>query len=199
MPIQNIYMNFYKNVRPIEKETNSNYSFNTRAPTAKYYRKTIECCDNNQLPSVIKVFKNVKSCCNGFSSLSSSRSANTAFPVDLDTGKKPDYSQSRIEYLQSRCKGFKQRSFNFLYDNETNQAFANCCGEDPNTYCSKVYYKPNNAKFSQQGAVSGSNRLLRLKYDTITTSGKFNTHRILYRGDYTQNVFINKGNNCKTC
>jgi hypothetical protein len=32
-----------------------------------------------------------------------------------------------------------------------------------------VYYKPNNAQFSQQGAVSSSSQITRLKYDTITT------------------------------
>lgn len=32
-----------------------------------------------------------------------------------------------------------------------------------------VYYKPNNAQFSQQGAVSSSSQITRLKYDTINT------------------------------
>jgi hypothetical protein len=34
----------------------------------------------------------------------------------------------------------------------------------------QVYYKPNNAQFSQQGAVSASSLITRLKYDTITSS-----------------------------
>jgi len=37
-------------------------------------------------------------------------------------------------------------------------------------------YKPNNAQYAQQGAVTASARLLRLKYNTITTNaGQFNT------------------------
>jgi len=35
----------------------------------------------------------------------------------------------------------------------------------------QTYYKPNNYQFAQQGAVSASDLLLRIKYDTITTTG----------------------------
>jgi hypothetical protein len=35
----------------------------------------------------------------------------------------------------------------------------------------RIYYKPNNSQFGVQGAVSSSDRLLRKKYDTITTVG----------------------------
>lgn len=34
----------------------------------------------------------------------------------------------------------------------------------------RVYYKPNNYQYAQQGAVSASSRITRLKYNTITTS-----------------------------
>jgi hypothetical protein len=40
----------------------------------------------------------------------------------------------------------------------------------PNNYCSTIY-KPNNPQFAQQGAVSGSNRIQKLKSDTITNNG----------------------------
>ena len=33
-----------------------------------------------------------------------------------------------------------------------------------------IYYKPNNPQYSQQGAVTASSRLLRLKYNSITNS-----------------------------
>jgi hypothetical protein len=35
----------------------------------------------------------------------------------------------------------------------------------------RIYYKPNNPQFGVQGAVSSSDRILRKKYDTITTVG----------------------------
>jgi hypothetical protein len=41
-----------------------------------------------------------------------------------------------------------------------------------------VIYKPNNSQFAQQGAVSSSTRILRLKYDTVTTVGA--TYRSAY-------------------
>ena len=34
-----------------------------------------------------------------------------------------------------------------------------------------VYYKPNNAQFAQQGGVTSSSRITRLKYDTMTNNG----------------------------
>jgi len=38
------------------------------------------------------------------------------------------------------------------------------------SYYVPIYYKPNNSKFSTQGAVSSSDRIARKKYDTITTA-----------------------------
>jgi len=38
------------------------------------------------------------------------------------------------------------------------------------TDCSTVYYKPNNCQFAQQGAVSSSSRILRLKLNTINSN-----------------------------
>jgi len=73
------------------------------------------------------------------------------------------------QYLQNKCKTIHQNSFNFSTDNTElppNTFRANCCGG--NCKCPTVTYKPNNKQFSQQGAVSSSARLLRLKYNTLT-------------------------------
>jgi hypothetical protein len=48
---------------------------------------------------------------------------------------------------------------------------AHCAGGEDTSYI-PVYYKPNNMKFAEQGGVSSSTRLLRLKYDTITDAGQ---------------------------
>ena len=40
-----------------------------------------------------------------------------------------------------------------------------------NNKCNKTIYKPNNKKFSTQGSVQSSTRLLRLKNDTINKNG----------------------------
>jgi hypothetical protein len=46
----------------------------------------------------------------------------------------------------------------------------NALNQPANSYCSTIY-KPNNTQFAQQGAVSGSTRLQKLKADTITSNG----------------------------
>ena len=46
----------------------------------------------------------------------------------------------------------------------------NALNQPANNYCSTIY-KPNNTQFAQQGAVSGSTRLQKLKADTITSNG----------------------------
>jgi hypothetical protein len=46
----------------------------------------------------------------------------------------------------------------------------NALNKPANNYCSTIY-KPNNPQFAQQGAVSGSTRLQKLKADTITSNG----------------------------
>jgi hypothetical protein len=186
MPIQTIPMQFYKKTRPIDNPGNDIQRFNTGPPPAKYYRNTSTCCSGH----VTQVFKNVNCCYKNIT-----RSANTAFPVGSN-GKTPDYYHSNSQYLKNRCKTFKQRQFNFDYNQETKEGFANCADE---FRCSKVVYNPNNSKFSTQGAVSSSERLLRLKYNNIRTTTKYNQHHISYRGDTSQNVFINKSPICKKC
>jgi hypothetical protein len=185
MPIQTIPMQFYKKVRPIDTYQEPSTKFNTGPPLAKYYRNTSTCCSGH----ITKVFKNVN-CCQHIT-----RTANTASPLDSN-GKQPDYYHSSSEYLKNRCKTFAQRQFNFDYNPETKEGFANCADEFK---CSKVVYKPNNSKFATQGAVSSGERLLRLKYNNVRTSTKYNQHHISYRGDTTQNVFINQSPVCKKC
>ena len=188
MPTAKIPMMFYKNTRPydnyVEPEPTDSILYNTRAPIAKYYRKTTNCCDND----VIEVLKNNKCCYD-----SKIRSANTASVLDPNTGKKIDYKHSTSEYLYSRCKSFKQKGFHFNLNQQTKEGYANCGSQ-----C-KTIYKPSNAKFQTQGAVSSGERMVRLKYNTVRTSQKYNANHISYRGDTTQNVFISKSPLCNKC
>lgn len=91
-----------------------------------------------------------------------------------------NYFSSSSQYLHGRNKSFKQNQFNSLrvegQQKENNVYSSNTiqsCGSDSNgeSQYVPVYYKPNNAKFAQQGGVSSSSRLVRLKYDTITDAG----------------------------
>lgn len=67
--------------------------------------------------------------------------------------------------------------------------------------CSRVYYKPNNPQFAQQGGVSSSTRLLKLNVDTISTAAARNkknffnkpTQAACQPAVYTGNPFFCKG------
>ena len=105
--------------------------------------------------------------------------------------KKNDYSFSYQQYLNnSRCMSYERSLEKYVEHN------SNGCGIDNNgkKYCKNSYrkssccdcdcssntstsackaktiYKPNNKKFSKQGAVSSGSRLDRLKLDTIRAS-----------------------------
>lgn len=89
-------------------------------------------------------------------------------------------------FLQSRCTTFNQKvstiadaSVNYFSpeglplepSNDVNgpqvRATANCFNPCNN----RVIYKPNNTQFAQQGGVSSSSRMARLKYNTLNNNG----------------------------
>jgi hypothetical protein len=98
---------------------------------------------------------------------------------------KKNYYTSTKQYLESRCQSFQQNQYNFLRSGDpkvnpgTNASLSNQYAANQSTsYCQTskncampVYYKPNNPEFAQQGGVSSSARITRLKYDTITNNG----------------------------
>lgn len=98
------------------------------------------------------------------------------------------YTSSR-QYLDSRTKSFEQNQYHNLKTGDskskpgTNQSLNNVYGSNNNIpYCPNgaaqyvpVYYKPNNPQYAQQGGVTSSSRIARLKYDTITSNGALMT------------------------
>ena len=80
------------------------------------------------------------------------------------------------QYLQRKCKTIKQNSFNFTPNQpatQKNQFRGNCSQNTDGDCCfNGVTYKPNNKKYSTQGAVTAGARLVRLKYDAITKTGR---------------------------
>ena len=105
------------------------------------------------------------------------------------------------QYLQSKCKTIKQNSFNFSTNNTglPANAYRGQCTTSKDCSCAVVTYKPNNKKYSQQGAVSSGTRLARLKYNAITKAGKSvnsSTPPVPYRGgEPIQNQII-KSKSC---
>ena len=102
--------------------------------------------------------------------------------MDREIGKTKKYYSSSKEYLHSRNRRFQQNEFHNVHEqaDSTKTAFRSntvpfCTGQDDYI---PVFYKPNNGKFGQQGAVDASSRITRLKYDTITDMG--NTYRVAF-------------------
>lgn len=171
--------NTKKNTRPIDNNLNDGSQSYTKhsTPPAKYYRKTNVCGTNcGDIHKIVKVVD-----CNA---CKVTYSANTVLNANTDN---KTYYASNSEYMKSRCKTYTQGLSTNDYDQSTHSIKKNCCDENNN--CGT--YKRNNNKFNTQGAVSSSARLLRLKYNAITTSGKYNNLRTRYRGDTTtENVLF---------
>jgi hypothetical protein len=81
----------------------------------------------------------------------------TPYKNHNDTG----YYTSTSQYLTSRNRTYQQNQFQYSLTRPTDNSTAYC----------KPVYKPNNAQFSQQGAVSSSTLTNRKDYDTITQAG----------------------------
>jgi len=105
------------------------------------------------------------------------------------------YFTNTNQYLGSRCKTYNQNQYAHFRSGDssskpgsasaTNNVYApNSTLEfcpvvldtnnnivSPNCVDKTITYKPNNPLFAQQGGVSSSTRIARLKYDTITDNG----------------------------
>jgi len=154
--------------------------------------KSSDCveCDNSQNVDYIKEnipttknnnYNNLNGdpCCNP--------EANIIKPATTVLNKK--YYSDRRAYLESRGKTYNQKlstskvsgntylapDGSVLYPNNSNtgpQVFNILdCGDCENGTKPKTIYKPNNRSFAQEGAVSSSTRLAKLKYDTVQKNG----------------------------
>ena len=95
------------------------------------------------------------------------------------------YYTSTKQYLESRNRTFSQNQFNYIREGNPNAQPGSPASAD-NIYtphglnhCAKsltsqpyvpLYYKPNNSQYAQQGAVTASSKITRLKYNTMTTN-----------------------------
>ena len=131
-----------------------------------------------------------------------------------NTKLKKKYYTTTSQYLYNRCKTYEQQQFNYITSGNSaskpgdpssiNNTYVGNCNpnldiDNPvvdtdssyNTLtnsqgCKVTQYKPNNYKFSTQGAVSSSDRILRLNVDTINTNNA-NIHSLnLQKSKYFQ-------------
>ena len=102
-------------------------------------------------------------------------------------------------YLQSRCATYVQKLSvepvpDISYFSPTGQPLepsdntgpqvrqtANCFSNKAPLICNTTIYKPNNTQFAQQGGVSSSSRLARLKYNTLNNVA-VNNNGYVYSG-----------------
>ena len=85
----------------------------------------------------------------------------------------PGSIEEFINFLKTRAYSAEQseQALTYLYEiasNPYNSAILE--GPSNSKGCSRVYYKPNNPQFAQQGGVSSSTRILKLNVDTISTN-----------------------------
>lgn len=85
----------------------------------------------------------------------------------------PGSIEEFINFLKTRAYSAEQseEALTYLYEiasNPYNSAILE--GPSNSKGCSRVYYKPNNPQFAQQGGVSSSTRILKLNVDTISTN-----------------------------
>jgi hypothetical protein len=183
----------YKSLIPIDsinsevpETTVSGTRYIGNPPPAKYFRKTSVCetgeegettCSSH--PKVVEVIKNVDCCKTDREKIVRSANSN----LDLS------YYTTASQLLRERCRTYDQYISGFdktVGSSQVRPDCVNCPGGQ-----SKVgYYKRSNPKFDSQGAVSSSARLVRLKYNTVTTSSKYNPAQPRYRGDSTQNYYV---------
>ena len=107
------------------------------------------------------------------------------------TKLKPNYYTTAEKYLRQRCRMFNQNQYNYLSHGNgdgkpgapstINNSYKSNC--NPNVYsvdidttdttgCQNVVYKPSNYQYATQGAVSSSDRMLKLNLDTINKNRK---------------------------
>lgn len=163
---------------------NSSYVGAFDKPGGINYLNNTSCndCDisNNGLNSVkYNIDHNLNSSQNNFQTGNACCNPEANRIKSKTTLSKKYYTTSNA-YLQARCNTFKQKQFNFSNkssNSKNNEYDANCsCSNMPegcssDNSCRTTIYKPSNTKFATQGAVSGSSRIARLKYDTITGAG----------------------------
>jgi hypothetical protein len=117
------------------------------------------------------------------------RSAGMSRPrYSKSNNSEADHYASAGQYMHSRNKTFQQNQFSSLRVGDstatpgTPASLANEYSSNTIQYCNNsssssttnfvpVFYKPNNSKYAQQGAVDAGCRITRLKYDTITNHG----------------------------
>lgn len=166
-PVEPDYLVAYRNKDEENNKVGTNYPANfagkvTQREGTTQYKRCVYVCDpektarrRSQYPSAVntQVYTNETELCYN----------------------KSKYHQSNSAYLRSRCRTYTQNLSNSRVSAKPGTSLVERCASCPErcaqtncaNSCKPIIYKPNNPKFSQQGAASGSTQILRRKYDAI--------------------------------
>ena len=150
-------------------------------------------CPQNMKNYISKDMDTQNCSCNTYNPAKITRTASTVI-------NKKYYTSSKA-YLKSRVKLYDQNQTlsNKTPSNSPNFNSTNCCDYDCSNNCkpSTIIYKPNNSEFSKEGAVTSSNRIVKLNYDTIQNIKKENnkccSENDIFNG-LSQNALQYRGN-----
>ena len=94
--------------------------------------------------------------------------------IEANTWTTPTVTQTpQITILDNSFKtaiGFANATYPPVNTNTTVQTYTGSSAPLLQSEGNRVYYKPNNPQFAQQGAVTSSSKIARIRYDTITNS-----------------------------
>lgn len=192
-----------KVIQPNDTSTNCNNPTNEGVLFTPDY-SIIEANQFNKVTRTLVTptqFNDYKSCLQAFDTPTAARKR-TQYQSNINNNPaKPKYYQTSASYLQSRCKTHAQKqSFskkpNTTYNNSIignnsvqfrSTTCANSCNPD-------IIYKPSNAQYSNQGAVSSSSRITRLKLNTIQKAAAYSDNSNIFNlGTALPNAFAYSG------
>lgn len=177
--------------RNIGPTTNNNFSYNNQSQSLKisYIQEqpgstiltNVPICDNNGINITVDLnlpnSNYEKGVCNSSCISLPINALNRVRSAGMIRTK--NYNVNSYEYLQNRDRTISQNQFNYIQTGNNNVKPGSALALlDNNTYVQNgsgqfnvpnkiVIYKPNNSKYAQQGGVSSSSHIERIKLETI--------------------------------
>lgn len=157
---------YRKQIKPfyVTKSGNAVSSSRIDAPNGTQKSVTLDCNENSNF--VVDFIVDTSKPCIGTKFDNVCKGGTTTVRRPGKTVLDKNYHTTTSSYLKSKCVSYNQRSVTASKVDGEDYAYnmTNCNSSS----CNKTYYKPSNAKYHTQGAVSSSCRLLDLKVNTIT-------------------------------
>ena len=145
------------------------------APTSSNKISNVDCSSNYQL---LKENTMLLNSCNGVKTTDPITNATTCtggsnhITRSANTNVSRSYYRNYSKYLQAKCKSYEQNSSIGSKTSDENVYNSTMCHNNSESCKKPIVYKPNNAAFLTQGAVSSSANTLRKRNRAITNNGQ---------------------------